>query len=226
MLITSSSILSDSGCLTYTLAGLEVNLRAKRWLAMLCLVNTRGTRVVSGAYQAVFGRWRRGCTYNLAHCGNLGRLARGIGLGIGCRGGVSRRRGVWRWSGASGGCGVKVLRWEGKARCCFGRLKAPVRAKALARMGPGHRPSLQRGKRHFNAGRASSHHGCAEDIVIGAFCASTSLPSFPGAPRRYPPCVFDPSAEASSAREARPIQSALTSISPSQQAQVLWRASG
>ena len=38
MLITSSSILSGMGRSTYTLAGLEVNLCAKIWLAMLlCL---------------------------------------------------------------------------------------------------------------------------------------------------------------------------------------------
>lgn len=58
MLITSSSLPSGIGCSTYTLAGLEVNLRAKRWLAMLCLANTRGIACVCfrGLVLAVGGR--------------------------------------------------------------------------------------------------------------------------------------------------------------------------
>ena len=42
----------DTGRLTYTLAGLEVNLLVKSWLALLSSrrnTPTRGTRIVSGA---------------------------------------------------------------------------------------------------------------------------------------------------------------------------------
>jgi hypothetical protein len=53
-----------------------------------------------------------------------------------------------------------------------------------------------------------------------------AVPAIPGAPCWYPPCILDSSTETATAREARTIQPALTPISSSQQAPVLWRASG
>jgi len=173
---------------------------------------------------ALLSRWRRGNTYDLTHCGNLGQLVRGVGLGNGCRGGVSRDERFGVGGGASGGCGEGLL-WEGKARCLVGLKRFSGQGAS-----PPHgssRPSPQRGSGILLIpSRAANQHGCAQDIDIDAFCALAPLSSLPRTPCWHPPCIFNTPTEASTAREARPIQSALTSISPSQQAQVLWRASG